>query len=181
MLCISDDFGIPLGRNPLPTCSGSHRHRVQLRSSHQHSPDNVSSLYHRKRNECIGKVDCSADWVPITSLGYLPGHIHAFWLIYKKMQAEERYGNGGFQCAYSWVTPAPLIGELTNTSFSRYWQRPVRTLVSWQSWRSRLPSAGSCPAGSLLWSNWSLIAGSTHRPYPVHAHPDWNIVLTPAS
>ncbi|KAF8950821.1 hypothetical protein BDZ97DRAFT_1594689, partial [Flammula alnicola] len=22
-------------------------------------------------------------------LGYIPGHIHAFWLIYKKMQAEE--------------------------------------------------------------------------------------------
>ncbi|KAJ2922143.1 hypothetical protein H1R20_g14944, partial [Candolleomyces eurysporus] len=33
----------------------------------------------------------------LTILGYLPGHIHAFWLIYKKMQAEERYGNGGFQ------------------------------------------------------------------------------------
>ncbi|KIJ06892.1 hypothetical protein PAXINDRAFT_91327, partial [Paxillus involutus ATCC 200175] len=29
-------------------------------------------------------------------LGYFPGHIHAFWLIYKKMQAEERYGHGGF-------------------------------------------------------------------------------------
>ncbi|KXN81567.1 Plasma membrane proteolipid 3 [Leucoagaricus sp. SymC.cos] len=32
----------------------------------------------------------------LTILGYLPGHIHAFWLIYKKMQAEERYGMGGF-------------------------------------------------------------------------------------
>lgn len=35
------------------------------------------------------------------SLGYIPGHIHAFWLIYKKMQAEERYGNGGFLCELS--------------------------------------------------------------------------------
>lgn len=35
------------------------------------------------------------------SLGYLPGHIHAFWLIYKKMQAEERYGDGGFRCMCS--------------------------------------------------------------------------------
>lgn len=35
------------------------------------------------------------------SLGYLPGHIHAFWLIYKKMQAEERYGDGGFRCTFS--------------------------------------------------------------------------------
>jgi hypothetical protein len=32
------------------------------------------------------------------SLGYIPGYIHAFWLIYKKMQAEERYGSGGFIC-----------------------------------------------------------------------------------
>jgi len=32
------------------------------------------------------------------SLGYIPGHIHAFWLIYKKMAAEERYGHGGFLC-----------------------------------------------------------------------------------
>jgi len=36
----------------------------------------------------------------VVSLGYLPGHIHAFWLIYKKMQAEERYGHGGFRCMY---------------------------------------------------------------------------------
>lgn len=50
------------------------------------------------------------------SLGYFPGHIvrlcfleetdsdslsqHAFWLIYKKMQAEEKYGYGGFHCTY---------------------------------------------------------------------------------
>ncbi|TEB23596.1 UPF0057-domain-containing protein [Coprinellus micaceus] len=43
---------------------------------------------------------CSCDLlinILLTILGYLPGHIHAFWLIYKKMQAEERYGNGGFQ------------------------------------------------------------------------------------
>ncbi|PPQ89254.1 hypothetical protein CVT25_001338 [Psilocybe cyanescens] len=42
---------------------------------------------------------CSCDLlinILLTILGYIPGHIHAFWLIYKKMQAEERYGNGGF-------------------------------------------------------------------------------------
>ncbi|KAJ7847705.1 hypothetical protein B0H14DRAFT_2769297 [Mycena olivaceomarginata] len=33
----------------------------------------------------------------LTILGYIPGHIHAFWLIYKKMKAEERYGAGGFR------------------------------------------------------------------------------------
>ncbi|EJF63821.1 hypothetical protein BD309DRAFT_975233 [Dichomitus squalens] len=42
---------------------------------------------------------CSCDLlinILLTVLGYLPGHLHAFWLIYKKMQAEERYGRGGY-------------------------------------------------------------------------------------
>ena len=32
----------------------------------------------------------------LTILGYIPGHIHAFWLIYKRMKAEEAYGRGGY-------------------------------------------------------------------------------------
>ncbi|KAF8189944.1 hypothetical protein K438DRAFT_1907280 [Mycena galopus ATCC 62051] len=43
---------------------------------------------------------CSCDLlinILLTVLGYIPGHIHAFWLIYKKMKAEERYGRGGFR------------------------------------------------------------------------------------
>ncbi|KAF8589165.1 UPF0057-domain-containing protein [Ramaria rubella] len=43
---------------------------------------------------------CSCDLlinILLTVLGYFPGHIHAFWLIYKKMKAEEQYGRGGFQ------------------------------------------------------------------------------------
>ncbi|KAG2106858.1 hypothetical protein BD769DRAFT_139578 [Suillus cothurnatus] len=46
---------------------------------------------------------CSCDLlinICLTILGYFPGHIHAFWLIYKKMQAEEKYGYGGFYCTY---------------------------------------------------------------------------------
>ncbi|KAL4069854.1 hypothetical protein V8B97DRAFT_645286 [Scleroderma yunnanense] len=42
---------------------------------------------------------CSCDLfinICLTILGYIPGHLHAFWLIYKKMEAEERYGHGGF-------------------------------------------------------------------------------------
>ncbi|TFK67571.1 UPF0057-domain-containing protein [Pluteus cervinus] len=42
---------------------------------------------------------CSCDLlinIILTCLGYIPGHIHAFWLIYKKIKAEERYGRGGF-------------------------------------------------------------------------------------
>ncbi|KAG8979908.1 hypothetical protein FRC05_007351 [Tulasnella sp. 425] len=33
----------------------------------------------------------------MVSLGYIPGHIHAFWLIYRKMKAEEKYGVGGYR------------------------------------------------------------------------------------
>ncbi|CAL1709068.1 unnamed protein product [Somion occarium] len=43
---------------------------------------------------------CSCDLlinICLTILGYIPGHLHAFWLIYKKMRAEEEYGRGGFQ------------------------------------------------------------------------------------
>ncbi|KZV86121.1 hypothetical protein EXIGLDRAFT_622314, partial [Exidia glandulosa HHB12029] len=43
---------------------------------------------------------CSCDLLInllLTLLGFIPGHIHAFWLIYKKMKAEERYGPGGYR------------------------------------------------------------------------------------
>ncbi|KAI6153856.1 hypothetical protein BKA82DRAFT_4094676 [Pisolithus tinctorius] len=42
---------------------------------------------------------CSCDLcinICLTILGYFPGLLHSLWLIYKKMQAEERYGRGGF-------------------------------------------------------------------------------------
>ncbi|GJJ10174.1 hypothetical protein Clacol_004400 [Clathrus columnatus] len=42
---------------------------------------------------------CSCDLlinILLTILGYFPGHIHAFWLIYRRMKAEEQYGRGGF-------------------------------------------------------------------------------------
>lgn len=43
---------------------------------------------------------CSCDLlinICLTILGYIPGHIHAFWLIYKRMRAEETYGRGGYR------------------------------------------------------------------------------------
>jgi len=54
----------------------------------------------------------------LTILGYFPGHIHAFWLIYRKMKAEERYGNAGYvytgngqyQPLYSNPAQAPTYG-----------------------------------------------------------------------
>ncbi|KIM56751.1 hypothetical protein SCLCIDRAFT_1220009 [Scleroderma citrinum Foug A] len=33
----------------------------------------------------------------LTLLGYIPGLIHAFWLIYTRAKAEERYGPGGYR------------------------------------------------------------------------------------
>ncbi|KIM51702.1 hypothetical protein SCLCIDRAFT_1224267 [Scleroderma citrinum Foug A] len=43
---------------------------------------------------------CSCDLfinILLTILGYIPGHIHAFWLIYKRSKAEESYGPGGYR------------------------------------------------------------------------------------
>ncbi|GAA5871163.1 hypothetical protein JCM8547_001474 [Rhodosporidiobolus lusitaniae] len=42
---------------------------------------------------------CSCDLlinILLTVLGYIPGHIHGFYIIYKQAQAEERYGKGNF-------------------------------------------------------------------------------------
>ncbi|KAA1473062.1 hypothetical protein DENSPDRAFT_219473 [Dentipellis sp. KUC8613] len=42
---------------------------------------------------------CSCDLIInicLTALGYLPGHLHAFWLIYRKMKADEEFGQGGY-------------------------------------------------------------------------------------
>ncbi|ORY25714.1 hypothetical protein BCR39DRAFT_543054 [Naematelia encephala] len=42
---------------------------------------------------------CSCDLlinILLTILGYLPGHVHAFWLIYKRIKAEEAYGIHGY-------------------------------------------------------------------------------------
>ncbi|KAI0058616.1 UPF0057-domain-containing protein [Artomyces pyxidatus] len=42
---------------------------------------------------------CSCDLlinILLTILGYLPGHIHAFWLIYRRMKAEEQWGHNGY-------------------------------------------------------------------------------------
>ncbi|WVO16971.1 hypothetical protein L204_104657 [Cryptococcus depauperatus] len=52
---------------------------------------------------------CSCDLlinILLTILGYLPGHIHAFWLIYKRIKAEESYGHGG----YSYVGNGKFVG-----------------------------------------------------------------------
>ncbi|KAG6337183.1 hypothetical protein ID866_1897 [Astraeus odoratus] len=43
---------------------------------------------------------CSCDLlinILLTILGYIPGHLHAFWLIYKRAKAEELYGHGGYR------------------------------------------------------------------------------------
>ncbi|KAG7531530.1 hypothetical protein FFLO_04270 [Filobasidium floriforme] len=59
----------------------------------------------------------------LTALGYIPGHIHAFYLIYKQMEADARFGpgnyvnlgNGHFEpahgVAYQPVHPQPHYGS----------------------------------------------------------------------
>ncbi|EJD44931.1 UPF0057-domain-containing protein [Auricularia subglabra TFB-10046 SS5] len=75
----------------------------------------------------IFMTGCSCDLIInilLTILGYIPGHIHAFWLIYKKMKAEERYGEGGFRYVgngtyegYNSVpAPAPGYGATGTTT-----------------------------------------------------------------
>ncbi|KIO31848.1 hypothetical protein M407DRAFT_241610 [Tulasnella calospora MUT 4182] len=49
---------------------------------------------------------CSCDLlinILLTVLGFIPGHLHAFWLIYKKIKAEEAYGPGGYKYTGSGV------------------------------------------------------------------------------
>ncbi|KAK0480884.1 hypothetical protein IW261DRAFT_1335283 [Armillaria novae-zelandiae] len=54
---------------------------------------------------------CGADLLInflLTLIGAFPGHIHAFWLIYKKIKAEEMYGPGGYEYAgYGYYQPVP--------------------------------------------------------------------------
>ncbi|CAH7681507.1 hypothetical protein PPACK8108_LOCUS14112, partial [Phakopsora pachyrhizi] len=50
----------------------------------------------------------------LTILGYIPGHVHAFYLIYKRMQAEERYGREGYKYVgnATYVSPMSLFRDL---------------------------------------------------------------------
>ncbi|KAM0747558.1 UPF0057-domain-containing protein [Meredithblackwellia eburnea MCA 4105] len=72
---------------------------------------------------------CSCDLfinIALTILGYIPGHVHAFFLIYRNAQAEERYGKGGYRYhgngeflpidgGYQPVPPPPSYGTTTGT------------------------------------------------------------------
>ena len=70
------------------------------------------------------------------SLGYFPGHIHAFWLIYKKMQAEERYGVGGFMCmfhsfyhaALCLLMSAQMLGTVCISLYTKFRDRIMELL-----------------------------------------------------
>lgn len=77
---------------------------------------------------------------PDHRLGFFPGCIHAFWLIYRKMQAEERYGNGGFICEFRSLKISGPSGGLPFTL--RHWKWPLSAPI---------PEPSS-HTGSLLWS-----------------------------
>lgn len=93
------------------------------------------------------RMPTSADNHGFHSLGYIPGHIHAFWLIYKKMQAEERYGHGGFICELLYIT-------VMQTIFAHSLQR-------YRKWRIPAPVCKQYPrrsiSASALWRHWTLI------------------------
>lgn len=77
-------------------------------------------------NDFLASVPSKSSFIRY-SLGYIPGHIHAFWLIYKQIQAEERYGSGGFQCKYYhnlrfWAVKIDLYS-------SRCGQRAIRASI----------------------------------------------------
>ncbi|KAI0292903.1 UPF0057-domain-containing protein [Russula brevipes] len=60
---------------------------------------------------------CSCDLlinICLTILGYIPGHIHAFWLIYRRMKAEETYGSGKYVYVGNGTYqpgPQPIYGQ----------------------------------------------------------------------
>ncbi|KAL4076596.1 hypothetical protein V8B97DRAFT_2021944 [Scleroderma yunnanense] len=61
---------------------------------------------------------CSCDLIVnilLTIFGYIPGLIHAFWLIYTRSKAEERYGPGGYRYVgsgkYQAIGPAAPQGN----------------------------------------------------------------------
>ncbi|GAA5954224.1 hypothetical protein JCM3765_005324 [Sporobolomyces pararoseus] len=69
---------------------------------------------------------CSCDLlinIALTMLGYIPGHLHAFWLIYKNAQAEERYGKGGYH--YLGNGEYAPIGHHSVPAPPAYGQQPV--------------------------------------------------------
>jgi hypothetical protein len=117
-----------------------------------------------------------------SSLGYLPGHIHAFWLIYKKMQAEERYGNGGFQCAYcnySYLPPLPLqfLSDrhysnvtLTDTTSRNQMLAAANTNPSTQAHTTILKDTMSTRSSKLLTTG-PLVSNQMAFPPTIHTLP----------
>jgi len=111
-------------------------------------------------------------WCFYCSLGYIPGHIHAFWLIYRKMQAEERYGNGGFICEWNlWLGAVLKLSLLMAPYLCRRWQ--------WSIWTT-VQSTDARP-GSILWSYWPIDWDVLSGFYGVHtglgARMDCNVVF----
>ncbi|EIM82078.1 uncharacterized protein STEHIDRAFT_124889 [Stereum hirsutum FP-91666 SS1] len=74
---------------------------------------------------------CSCDLlinICLTLLGYIPGHLHAFWLIYKNMKAEDSYGrgqytyvgNGQYEPIYNTQGPVPVQGGPVQAPVQNY-------------------------------------------------------------
>jgi hypothetical protein len=64
---------------------------MQLRLAYQHHSHRVRLF--------INLLSLTPEFKLENSLAYFPGLIYAFWLIYRKMRAEEEYGYGNWRCA----------------------------------------------------------------------------------
>ena len=88
--------------------------------------------------------------LPVTSSGPHSNKYsqHAFWLIYRKMVAEERYGQGGFRCmSLNCTTPCSTAHPL---SHYRRRKRPVRAHICAWSTRLRLDQCLICMIAARL-------------------------------
>ncbi|KAG8718538.1 hypothetical protein FRC09_012526, partial [Ceratobasidium sp. 395] len=83
-MILNDCWGI-VGHDLVPACCGGDYERVQLRLVDQYR----FALHYVKQAK-------NKHLILLHRLGYIPGHIHAFYLIWRRMEAEEKYGAGGF-------------------------------------------------------------------------------------
>ena len=104
----------------LPSCSRIHHHRLRIRSAHQRPIDHVRTLlsiflsFSPAYFFTVSVISLVTSYVQVqrtivTSVLSTSHRIqHAFWLIYKRIQAEKKYGPHGYKCAH--IQSSLLLG-----------------------------------------------------------------------
>lgn len=101
-------------------------------------PERIRSIAAISTNSLNSQISgvCSLDTflsILLTILGYIPGHIHAFYLIYKRAQAQERYGENGYKYCGSGefrkfpFPPLRVLQTVASNSPSSSWKNEVLT------------------------------------------------------